>query len=55
MTLIDSIIIGVITGAFSAGTTYGILRMELKFLRRDINEVRNYLWPDRRMIDKHNN
>jgi hypothetical protein len=51
MSILDSIIIGIITGAFSAGTTYGVLRSELKFMRRDIDEVRHYLWPDRRMLD----
>lgn len=46
--IVKSVIVGVITGTFSGGAIFGILKIELKFLRRDVDEVRNYLWPDRR-------
>lgn len=46
--VVKSAIIGIITGIFSGGAIFGILKIELKFLRRDIDEVRAYLWGDRR-------
>lgn len=48
MEIVKSMIVGVITGAFSGGTMWGIFKIEIKFLRRDIDEVRHYLWGDRR-------
>lgn len=30
----------VVTGAFSAGVTWGLVRAELRWLRRDLDEVR---------------
>lgn len=46
--LVQAVIIGIITGLFSAGTIYGVLKTELKWLRRDIDEVRLFIWPERR-------
>ena len=37
--IITAIIVGVITGAFTAGTIYGMLKTELRFLRRDVDHV----------------
>ena len=42
--LIQSIIVGCITGTFSAGAVYGIIKTELKFLRRDVNELRHIIF-----------
>ena len=50
--VVQAIIIGVITGLFSAGTIYGILKTELRYLRRDLNEVRRFIFPHRRIDDK---
>lgn len=52
MNIFHAIIIGIITGAFSSGTIYGVLRSELRFMRRDLDEVRYYLWPERRKSDR---
>ena len=47
MEIFQAIIIGVISGAFSAGTIWGILKTEMRFMRRDLDEVRNFVWPER--------
>lgn len=31
---------GIITGVFSAGAVWGILKTEMRFMRRDIDELR---------------
>ena len=49
--IVQAIIIGLITGLFSAGAIWGVLKTELKFMRRDLDEVRRYVWPDRRLRD----
>ena len=46
--IVQAMIIGVITGLFSAGTIYGMLKTELRYIRRDLTEVRNFVWPERR-------
>lgn len=38
--LVQSIVVGVITGAFSGGAVWGVLKTELRWLRRDLDEVR---------------
>ena len=48
MDLLNTAVQGVIIGAFSGGAVWGVLKMEMKFLRRDLDEVRIYLWGDRR-------
>jgi len=40
----QSIIVGLITGTFSAGAVWGVLKTELRWLRRDLDEVREHLW-----------
>lgn len=37
--LIQSIVVGVITGMFSAGAVWGVLKTELKYLRRDVDHA----------------
>lgn len=49
--IVQAIIIGLITGLFSAGAIWGVIKTELKFIRRDLDEVRRYVWPDRRLKD----
>lgn len=44
MELVQSAIVGVITGVFSAGAVWGVLKTELQWLRRDLDEVRQYIW-----------
>jgi len=46
--ILQAIIVGIISGAFSAGTIWGILKTEMHFMRRDLDEVRNFIWSDRR-------
>jgi len=46
--IFQAIIIGVISGAFSAGTIWGILKTEMRFMRRDLDEVRDFIWAERR-------
>jgi len=40
MDLVQSAIVGVITGLFSAGAVWGVLKTELRYLRRDVDEMR---------------
>lgn len=42
--ILQAIVVGIISGAFSAGTIWGILKTELFFLRRDVNELRNFVF-----------
>lgn len=42
--LVQSVVVGVITGIFSAGAVWGVLKTELRYLRRDVDEVREHLW-----------
>lgn len=44
--VVKGIIIGVITGAFSAGTIWGILKTELRWHRQDINRILKHLDMD---------
>lgn len=39
----QSVVVGIITGAFSAGAVWGILKTELTWLRRDVDDVRRHL------------
>ena len=48
MEILQAVIVGIISGAFSAGTIWGILKTEMRFMRRDLDEVRNFIWADRR-------
>lgn len=41
MDIIQSAIVGIITGCFSAGAVWGVLKTEMHYMRRDIDEVRN--------------
>lgn len=52
MDLLNTALQGVIIGAFTGGAVWGVLKMEMKFLRRDLDEVRVYLWGDRRYDNK---
>lgn len=38
--LLRAIIVGLITGLFTAGTVWGVLRTEMRFLRRDVDELK---------------
>lgn len=49
--LIQAALTGIITGAFAAGTVYGVLKVEMRFMRRDLDEVRNVVFKDRRAGD----
>lgn len=49
---LQAVVVGVITGLFSAGAVWGVLKTELKFMRRDLDEVRDYLWGDRRIDEQ---
>lgn len=40
---IQSAIGGIITGVFSAGAVWGVLRTELRYLRRDVDGIRKHL------------
>lgn len=44
MDLLQSAVVGVITGIFSAGAVWGVLKTEMRWLRRDLDEVRHHLW-----------
>lgn len=35
----QAVVVGMITGIFSAGTIYGILKTELKNLREDVDKI----------------
>lgn len=43
MELVQSAVVGLITGVFSAGAVWGVLKTELRFLRRDVDEVRRHV------------
>jgi hypothetical protein len=45
MELLQSAIVGLITGVFSAGAVWGVLKTELRYLRRDVDEVRKVVFP----------
>lgn len=38
--LLKSVIVGAVAGTFSAGVVWGVLKTELRFLRRDVDEIR---------------
>lgn len=38
--LLNAGLSGIITGVFSAGAVWGILKTEMRFMRRDIDELR---------------
>lgn len=44
MELIQSAIVGIITGVFSAGAVWGVLKTEMRFLRRDVDEIRKHIF-----------
>ena len=50
--LINAALTGIIAGAFSAGTVYGVLKVEMRFMRRDLDEVRNVVFKNRRAGDE---
>lgn len=37
--ILQSVIIGLITGMFSAGAVWGVLKTELHFMRRDLDKA----------------
>ena len=41
--IVNAAVVGVITGVFSAGTIYGVLRTQLLWLRRDVDDIRKHL------------
>jgi len=47
MELVQSAVVGLITGVFSAGAVWGVLKTELRFLRRDVDEVRRHVFEVR--------
>lgn len=42
--LIQSVVVGTITGCFSAGAVWGVLKTEMRWLRRDVDEIRVHLF-----------
>lgn len=42
--ILQSAIVGVLTGLFSAGAVWGVLKTELRYLRRDVDDVREHLF-----------
>lgn len=38
--LLQSAVVGLITGAFSAGAVWGVLKTEMRWMRRDLDELR---------------
>lgn len=44
--LVQSVVVGVITGCFSAGAVWGVLKTELSYLRRDVDGIRRHLGWD---------
>jgi len=46
--VLQSVIVGIITGIFSAGAVWGVLKTELRFLRRDVDEIRGHLFGVKR-------
>lgn len=50
--LMQAALTGIVAGAFSAGTVFGILKVELKFIRRDLDEVRSAVFSGRRAGDE---
>lgn len=42
--LVQSVVVGTITGCFSAGAVWGILKTEMRFMRRDVDEIRGHLF-----------
>lgn len=42
--LIQSIVVGTITGCFSAGAVWGVLKTEMRWLRRDVDEIRLHIF-----------
>lgn len=44
MEMLQSAVVGIITGIFSAGAVWGVLKTELRFLRRDVDEIRGHLF-----------
>ena len=40
----QSAITGLLTGVFTAGTVWGVLKTELRYLRRDVDEVRRKIF-----------
>lgn len=37
--LIQSIVVGLITGAFSGGAAWAVIKTEIKYLRRDVDNA----------------
>lgn len=42
--ILQSVVVGLITGCFSAGAVWGVLKTEMRWMRRDLDEVRTHLW-----------
>lgn len=45
--ILQAVIMGSISGVFSGGVFYGVVKTELKFLRRDVNELRGAVFHQR--------
>lgn len=43
MEFFNAAIVGVITGIFSGGAVWGVLKTEMRYLRRDVDEIRVHL------------
>lgn len=52
--LIKSIVIGVITGAFSAGAIWGVLKTHIFFLRRDVDLAHTRITDHIKDYHRHN-
>lgn len=55
MDIFNTALQGVIIGAFSGGAVWGVLKVEMRFMRRDLDEVRMFLWGERRYDKKTHN
>lgn len=41
--MVQAAVVGLITGVFTAGTVWGILKTEISYMRRDIDRVHQHL------------
>lgn len=42
--LLQAVAVGTITGLFSAGAVWGVLKTELRYMRRDVDDIREHLF-----------
>lgn len=50
--IVKYILGGIISGVFAGGTVYGMLKTELKYLRRDVDEIRVHVFGRRKLFDE---